>query len=190
MRRAAGAFSALSIAAALTGGWILIQPMVIPPVPIPLPPIVRPLPQIEAPLTGPIDRIVIDKGDRRLDVFRDGRRLKTYRVALGFSPEGDKTRQGDGRTPEGVFRVDRRNPSSAYHLSLGIDYPQADDRAAARAAGVDPGGDIFIHGQPNQRPDGEVLAGDWTAGCIALSDAEIRELWDATPDGTPVEILP
>ncbi|MDP5307299.1 L,D-transpeptidase family protein [Paracoccus sp. 2205BS29-5] len=143
-----------------------------------------------APLAGPVDRILIAKSARQLTAFRDGRPVKSYRIALGFAPDGDKARQGDGRTPEGVFRIDRRNDASAYHLSLGIDYPQPQDRARAAAAGVDPGGDIFIHGQPNQRPAGEVLPGDWTAGCIAISDAEIRELFAATAIGTQVEIRP
>ena len=179
------------ILAAAAGVWILVQPPSLPPFPIPMPPVPRPIPMPpEVPLTGRIDRITIDKSDRELTVWRDGRALKRYRVALGFAPRGDKQRQGDGRTPEGVFRIDRRNDRSAYHLSLGIDYPRQADRSRARAAGVNPGGDIFIHGQPNQRPDGEVLAGDWTAGCIAVSDAEIRELFAATAIGTAVEISP
>lgn len=182
----------MSMGAAALGAWIIVQPMILPPLPIILPPIPRhvPLPDIDIPLQGQIDRIVIDKSDRILSVWRAGKQLKTYSVALGFAPTGDKSRQGDGMTPEGLFRIDRRNDRSAYHLSLGIDYPQADDTSRARAAGVDPGGDIFIHGQPNQRPDGEVLAGDWTAGCIALSDDQIREIWDAAPAGTVVEIRP
>lgn len=144
----------------------------------------------QAALQGPVDHILIEKGARRMSVFRDGDLLKSYRIGLGFAPQGDKQQQGDGRTPEGQFRIDRRNNGSAYHLSLGIDYPRPQDRARAAAAGLNPGGDIFIHGQPNQRPDGEVLAGDWTAGCIAISDAEIREVFAATALGTTVEIRP
>ena len=98
-------------------------------------------------------------------------------------------RQGDGRTPEGVFRIDRRNDRSAYHLSLGLDYPRAQDRARAAAGGYDPGGDIMIHGQPNALPDGAVLKGDWTAGCIAVSDDEMEEIWTLVPTGTPIVIL-
>lgn len=116
--------------------------------------------------------------------------LRAYPVALGFSPEGDKAREGDGRTPEGRFTIDRRNAASAYTLSLGIDYPRPEDRARARKAGYSPGGDIMIHGQPNAVPDGSMLPGDWTAGCIALSNAEIREIWQVVPIGTPVEIRP
>ena len=143
-----------------------------------------------APLEGRIDRILIEKGARRLTVYRAGKALRSYRIALGFAPEGDKERQGDGKTPEGVFRVDRRNPESAYHLSLGIDYPQPDDVARAREGGYSPGGDIFIHGQPNGVGSLVTLPYDWTAGCIAVSDAEIEELWRVTPTGTEVEIRP
>ncbi len=142
------------------------------------------------PLSGQIDRILIEKGARRLTVFRDGAALRTYSVALGFAPEGDKERQGDGRTPEGQFRIDRRNAQSRFHLSLGIDYPQRDDLIRASAGGYDPGGDIFIHGQPNALAGKGTLRRDWTAGCIAVSDAEIEELWRITPVGTPVEIRP
>lgn len=141
-------------------------------------------------LRGPIDRIVIRKSARSMTAFRAGRPLRTYRIALGFAPAGDKRRQGDGRTPEGRFTIDRFNPRSAFHLSLGLDYPRQQDRRRAARAGLDPGGDIFIHGQPDGRPDGETLPGDWTAGCIAVSDAAIRELYAASRIGTTVEILP
>ncbi|SNS88792.1 L,D-transpeptidase family protein [Tropicimonas sediminicola] len=142
-------------------------------------------------LTAEIDRIVVDKTRRTMRVYRDGRIQKVYRpIALGFAPEGDKFEEGDGRTPEGVFRIDRRNDQSAYHLSLGIDYPQRSHRARASEAGVSPGGDIFIHGQPNQRKGRPDLRGDWTAGCVAISDDEIEELFRYTPMGTEVEILP
>ncbi|HBH00206.1 MAG: L,D-transpeptidase [Rhodobacteraceae bacterium] len=149
-----------------------------------------PLPPDPAPLVGPVDRIVIDKAARRMTLYRDGEALRRYDVALGFAPAGDKQSQGDGRTPEGRFRIDRRNPDSQYHLSLGLDYPQPADRARAAAAGQDPGGDIFIHGQPNALPAGTVLPGDWTAGCIAVSNAEMAEIWQVTPIGTEVVIRP
>ena len=142
------------------------------------------------PLSGPVDLILIEKSARRLTLIRDGRPLRIYRVALGFAPEGDKARQGDGRTPEGRFTIDRRNDRSAFTLSLGLDYPQADDIARARAAGHDPGGDIMIHGQPNGLPDDTLLAGDWTAGCIALGNDDMREIWEVAPTGTPVEVRP
>ena len=140
------------------------------------------------PIAGQIDRILIEKSDRRMTLFQDGVAVRIYPVALGFAPSGDKVRQGDGKTPEGIFRIDRRNPHSSYTLSLGLDYPQAEDRARAAAGGYSPGGDIFIHGQPNRFPDALILSGDWTAGCIALSNAQMREVWAVTPVGTQVEI--
>lgn len=141
-------------------------------------------------LTAPIDRIVVYKDRRRMIAYRHGKPLKGYSIGLGFAPEGDKFQQGDGRTPEGIYRIDRRNGQSSYHLSLGIDYPQASHRTRAQDAGVSPGGDIFIHGQPNQRKGKPDLPGDWTAGCVAVTNAEIEELWRVTPIGTQVEILP
>lgn len=182
MRGLARLFAALTALFLLAAAWIMLAP----PRPAPLPRV----PPLTVPLTGPVDHIVIQKSARRMTAFRDGQPLKTYRIALGFTPDGDKRQQGDGKTPEGRFTIDRVNPRSAYHLSLGLDYPRPQDRARAAALGVDPGGDIFIHGQPNQRPDGETLPGDWTAGCIALSDTEIRELYAAARIGTTVEILP
>ncbi len=142
------------------------------------------------PLTGMVDRIVIEKAARRMQLFQNGQPVRTYRIALGFAPEGDKLRQGDGKTPEGRFTINRRNPESAFHLSLGLDYPQPEDVRRAAASGYSPGGDIFIHGQPNALPEGLKLKGDWTAGCIAVTNAEMREIWAVTPTGTPVEVLP
>jgi murein L,D-transpeptidase YafK len=140
------------------------------------------------PLTEPIDRMVIEKGARRMILYRDGSALRVYRIALGFAPEGDKERQGDGRTPEGIFRVDRRNAQSSYHLSLGLDYPQHDDLIRASVGGYSPGGDIMIHGQPEGVEDRKRIAGDWTAGCIAVSNAIMDELWRVVRVGTEVEI--
>jgi murein L,D-transpeptidase YafK len=178
----AGRFSAIALLCLLLGVlFIWVGPQG---VQVPAPP--RP----DVALVGSVDRILIEKSARRLTVFRDGQRLKSYVIKLGFSPIGDKLRQGDGRTPEGLFRIDRRNAASAYHLSLGIDYPQPADRLRATKAGYDPGGDIMIHGQPNSRSDGEIIATDWTAGCIALPDAAIVELWAAVKIGTAVEIRP
>jgi murein L,D-transpeptidase YafK len=139
---------------------------------------------------GSISRIVVEKAARRMTVYDGDKALRTYPIALGFSPEGDKRRQGDGRTPEGLFRIDRKNPGSAYTLSLGLDYPQAEDRARGVAGGYDPGGDIMIHGQPNSVPDTTQLKGDWTAGCIAVSNAAIREIYAATEVGAVVEVRP
>ncbi|NPD14543.1 L,D-transpeptidase family protein [Xinfangfangia sp. D13-10-4-6] len=142
------------------------------------------------PLTGPIERIVIEKAARRMTLIQGGVEVRRYDIALGFAPEGDKEREGDGRTPEGEFRIDRRNDRSAYHLSLGLDYPQPADRARAAAGGYSPGGDIMIHGQPNAVPDAMKLRGDWTAGCIALTNAQMREVWQVADIGTIVEVRP
>lgn len=179
MKRLARAFSRLTLAALIGLAALFVYERTRPPAPPP------PL----APLEGRIDRILIEKSARRLTVFRDGAALRSYRIALGSAPAGAKTQQGDGKTPEGRFTIDRRNPNSAYHLSLGISYPRPQDIARARAAGVSPGGDIFIHGQPNGF-GAVTLPHDWTAGCIAVSNAAIEELWRVTPTGTPVEIVP
>lgn len=185
MRRLAALFSALTLILLIGAGWIILTSHR-----APLPPTLPTLPPAEIPLTGPVDRILIEKSARRMVVYRDGEALKTYRIALGFAPDGDKRREGDGKTPEGIFKIDRRNDGSAYHLSLGINYPRTSDRARAAVAGVSPGGDIFIHGQPNQVPDGYKVPGDWTAGCIAVTDDEITELFAAADIGTEVEIRP
>lgn len=150
----------------------------------PIPPIVQP------PLTGQIDHITIQKAARKMVVYRGGVALKSYDIALGSAPIGDKSRQGDGRTPEGVFRIDRRNTASRFHLSLGLDYPQAADRKRAAAGGYSAGGDIMIHGQPNGIPVGAVMRGDWTAGCIAVTNDQIVEIFAATQTGVTVEITP
>lgn len=150
-----------------------------------------PLPEPERdlpPLTGTIDLIEIDKSERRMTVYREGVALRSYDVALGFSPVGDKSREGDGRTPEGRFRIDRRNPQSKFHLSLGLDYPHDEDKEHAEAYGFSPGGDIFIHGQPNWFPS--VMRGDWTEGCIAVTNSEMEELWRVARLGTEVVIRP
>ena len=106
---------------------------------------------------------------------------------LGFAPVGHKTRSGDGRTPEGRYVIDRRNARSDYYLSLGVSYPNPVDVARARAMGTDPGGNIFIHGGP--RRAAERRKQDWTAGCIAVTDAEIEEIWSLVPTGIPISIL-
>jgi L,D-peptidoglycan transpeptidase YkuD (ErfK/YbiS/YcfS/YnhG family) len=139
-----------------------------------------------------IDRIVVEKAARKLSIFRDGRQLKTYRVALGRSPVGPKEKEGDMKTPEGIYKIDGRNAQSSFHLALHISYPSNDDNARAAERGVSAGFDIMIHGIQNGR--GWIGAfhrwKDWTAGCIALGDEEIEELWRVTPDGTIIEIRP
>jgi murein L,D-transpeptidase YafK len=133
------------------------------------------------------DHLVVSKRNRVLELKSGATTLKRYRVHLGFAPEGHKTRSGDGRTPEGRYYIDRRNPRSDFYLSLGVSYPNALDIARARAAGVRPGGDIFIHGGPRKTADRGKR--DWTAGCIAVSDAEIEEIWALVPTGTPITII-
>ena len=140
---------------------------------------------------GPeVTRIAVFKASRKMYLLHDAKTLKSYRIALGGDPIGDKKVEGDGKTPEGLFRIDRRNADSRFHLSLGIDYPQREDVIRASAGGYAPGGDIFIHGQPNAFFGKATLRHDWTAGCIAVADAEIEELWRITPIGTPVDIRP
>ena len=136
----------------------------------------------------PIERLVVEKGARRMLAYADGRLVHTFEhIQLGDAPVGAKQFQGDEKTPEGSYTIDYGNPRSAYHLSLHISYPDAAAKASAARAGRSPGGDIFIHGQPNYWPSGRV-PGDWTDGCIAVSNAEIEALWEAVGDGTPIEI--
>src|SRR5262249_38595370 len=138
------------------------------------------------------DRIVILKSEHTLTLMREGKVLKSYKVALGTTPVGAKTRQGDGKTPEGLYVIDSRNSRSQFHLSLHISYPNAADRARAAKLKVSPGGDIMIHGLA---PSFAYLGAlhrktDWTLGCIAVTDPEIEEIWRLVPNGTQVEIKP
>lgn len=158
---------------------------------------------LKLPLAEP--RVVVEKGARRLRLYAGGELVRVRRVALGFAPEGDKVKQGDGRTPEGEYRVCMKNEKSNYYLSLGLTYPNASDAGrglrdglitraqhreitGALEAGRCPpwntalGGEIFIHGGGTAR--------DWTWGCVALENPEIKELFDTLPAGTPVQIKP
>jgi murein L,D-transpeptidase YafK len=138
------------------------------------------------------DRVVVDKRARTLTLLRGEAVLKTYRVSLGGAPVGHKRQEGDERTPEGLYRIDARNPRSRMHLSLHISYPDSADVAQARARGVSPGGMIMIHGITN----GLGWIGrlhrlaDWTDGCVAVTNREMDEIWRAVPIGTPIEIQP
>ena len=158
-----------------------------------------PLPQPSRPETGtrahPVpldaaDRLVVKKAERRLYLMRDDQPLRSYEIALGFQPIGHKTREGDGRTPEGRYLIDRRNDRSRFHKALHISYPNPGDRLRAEHRGEPPGGMILIHGQPNGKGRSTRIEDDWTLGCIAVSDREIDEIWSLTVDGTPIEILP
>jgi murein L,D-transpeptidase YafK len=136
------------------------------------------------------DRILVDKSDRTLILYRDGKEIYRYAgIRFGDTPTGHKQFEGDEKTPEGSYTINGRNPKSSYHLSLRISYPNAADRAFAKSTGRSPGGDIFIHGQPNKWV-GPTLASDWTDGCIALSNAEIALLWKQVDDGTAITIQP
>jgi murein L,D-transpeptidase YafK len=138
------------------------------------------------------DRVVVLKSERTLQLVNHGRVIKVYKVALGRDPIGAKTRQGDHKTPEGIYVLDFRNSHSKFYKAIHISYPSARDRAAAREQGVSPGGDVFLHGLPNGF--GYLGAAhrlkDWTDGCIAVTNAEIDEIWAAVGDGTPIEIRP
>ena len=135
------------------------------------------------------NHIVVDKTARTIVVFADGAPVRTITgIRLGDAPRGHKRFQGDERTPEGRYVIDYSNPQSAFYLSLHISYPNAADRAFAASQGRSPGGDIFIHGQPNGRTGH--IARDWTDGCIAVSNKDIEWLWQTVPDGTPIDILP
>ncbi len=141
---------------------------------------------------GPIDKILIEKKERRLTLILKGKALKTYKIALGGNPNGPKERQGDKKTPEGTYVIDSRNKDSRYHLSLHISYPNEKDKKRAKELGVSPGGDIMIHGIKNSLSwvgnfHAEV---DWTKGCIAVTDEEIEEIDKLAPIGTIVEIRP
>ncbi|WP_017665085.1 L,D-transpeptidase family protein [Porphyrobacter sp. AAP82] len=137
-----------------------------------------------------VDYLIVDKSERLMVAYAQGQPVKAWRgQQFGDQPQGHKRFEGDERTPEGRYVIEGRNPGSAYHLSLKVSYPNAADRAFAAAQGRSPGGDIFLHGQPNSLPFGRV-PGDWTDGCIALSNAEIEELWRIVPDGTQIEIRP
>ena len=142
------------------------------------------------PVGTTIDRILVEKSERKLSILRGGKVLKTYRVALGRNPIGAKEQEGDMKTPEGVYTIDYRNPKSDYHLALHISYPSAEDTTRAAQRGVNAGFDIEIHGLPNGRGwmGGAHREKDWTAGCIAVTDEEIDELDRVTPDGTTIEI--
>ena len=135
------------------------------------------------------DYLIVDKSERLLVAYNGGEPIRVYRgLQFGDAPRGHKRFEGDERTPEGVYTVHTRNPNSSFHLSLRIDYPNSRDRAFAAQYGRSAGGDIFIHGQPNGA--NRRMRGDWTDGCIALTNAEIEELWTLVPDGTPIEIRP
>lgn len=157
---------------------------------------VHALTPLEAAMSRPkqydADSIVLDKSERTLTMYSRGEKVKEYDVALGKNPVGNKMRRGDGRTPEGLYYINGRNPGSKYHLSLRISYPSTGDRARAARRGVTPGGDIMIHGLPPAFATVGALhrQQDWTEGCIAVTNAEIEEIWRAVPNGARILIRP
>ncbi len=139
-----------------------------------------------------VDHILVLKKQHKLLLLSGDQVVKTYLVALGSGGLAPKRRQGDDRTPEGLYWIDSRNPASRFHLALHISYPEPSDIEQARKRGVNPGGDIMIHGLGREFKSlgKRQYLYDWTAGCIAVTDTEIEEIWRLVPDGTPVEIRP
>jgi murein L,D-transpeptidase YafK len=138
------------------------------------------------------ESVLVLKKERTLQLLRGGKPFKTYKIALGSQPEGAKSQQGDNKTPEGKYVIDSRNAQSTYHLSLHVSYPNAQDVANAKAHRVSHGGDIMIHGLPKAYAwvGAAHREHDWTLGCIAVTNAEIEEIWKLVPNGTPIEIRP
>lgn len=138
------------------------------------------------------DKVLVDKSERKLYLLQGDEPIRTFDIALGIRPVGDKQHEGDFRTPEGKYRLDLRNPDSEYFLSIRVSYPNGQDIREARARGVDPGGAIMIHGQPNEPTRSETYyrTQDWTNGCIAVSNSDMIDIWLMTGDNTPIEIRP
>ena len=138
------------------------------------------------------DEVIIEKSARELHLLNNGKIFRTFKIALGIRPEGDKKKEGDFKTPEGRYLLDLRNPDSDYYLSIRVSYPSATDRREADQNGLDPGGSIMIHGQPNvpSRSETYYRTQDWTNGCIAVSNSDMIDIWLMTGDNTPIEIRP
>jgi len=138
------------------------------------------------------DRVIIEKADRKLHLVKDGEAFRTFEIALGIRPTGDKEFEGDFRTPEGIYLLDIRNPNSEFFLSIHVSYPDGQDVRDARSQGLDQGGAIMIHGQPNTptRSEAYYSTQDWTNGCIAVSNSDMIDIWLMTANNTPIEIRP
>ena len=139
-----------------------------------------------------VDKILVIKSARRLELISDGKVIRRYRISLGKQPKGPKLQEGDKRTPEGLYWVDWRKRSDKFNLAMHINYPNISDAAKARREGVNPGSMIMIHGTPDSEDNPEELFHtlDWTDGCIAMKNYEMREVWNMVKDGTMVEIRP
>jgi murein L,D-transpeptidase YafK len=140
----------------------------------------------------PVDRVVVHKAKRLMELYRDGSLVASYKVSLGLVPTGQKQREGDYRTPEGSYRLTRRNAQSDFFLAVQVSYPELADIAIARRNGWAPGGAIMVHGLPNllKYSRERYLSNDWTDGCIALSNEDMLDFWLLTGQGTPIEIRP
>ncbi len=138
------------------------------------------------------DRVVVRKAERRLYLMRGTTVLRSFSVALGLAPDGHKTREGDFRTPEGSYVLVERNPDSDFFLAIRISYPSQADQQRARRNGQAPGGAVMIHGQPNHPSHSQEYyrRTDWTNGCIAVSNADMVDIWLMTSRNTPIDILP
>ena len=138
------------------------------------------------------DHVVIEKGARLLYLIQDGQSFRSFKIALGIRPVGDKKEEGDFKTPEGKYLLDARNPNSDFFLSIHISYPDSTDRREAGQLGVSPGGAIMIHGQPNvpTRSETYYRTQDWTNGCIAVSNSDMIDIWLMTGENTTIEIRP
>ena len=145
-----------------------------------------------APIVERADRVLVVKSERKLYLMKGNSALREFDVSLGLAPTGHKLRSGDSRTPEGTYYLDARNVDSNFFLSIHVSYPNDSDRRHAAALGVDPGGQIMIHGQPNQPrySESRYQGLDWTDGCIAVSNSDMVDIWLMTGEGTPIEIRP
>ncbi|MGH8389927.1 MAG: L,D-transpeptidase family protein [Pseudomonas sp.] len=139
-----------------------------------------------------IEKVLVLKSAHQLQLINDGKPLKTYRISLGRNPRGQKLMEGDRRTPEGFYWIDWRKTSDKFNLSMHISYPNIADAARSRRENVDPGGMIMIHGTPDTEDNPEQLFHtlDWTDGCVAMRNVDMREVWNLVPDGTMIEIRP
>lgn len=144
--------------------------------------------------TGPVDKVVVKKSERKIELQSRGKVVREYRVALGGSPSGHKYREGDQRTPVGDYVLNWRNPRSNFYKAIHISYPNEQDKLVSRQLGFNPGGMIMLHGLPNYIQSESMRRlytnRDWTHGCIAVQNHEIDEIWNLVPDGTPIRILP
>ena len=139
-----------------------------------------------------VDKVLIEKSERKLHLIKNGVAFKTFDIALGLRPVGDKIEEGDFKTPEGSYTLDAKNEQSKYFLSIRVSYPNEQDRQEAEQRGVSPGGAIMIHGQPNDPNWSETYyeTQDWTNGCIAVSNSDMLYIWSMTNENTPIEIRP